>query len=99
MIGKDEGNVGCYGTIALKNLTWPGAYLVSNSKTWANIYIGYGLKVNQNPFNPVQPPNIQDEGDDIEEFPEPNPDKPENIIEPDSDKEGKEGEEGEDEEA
>lgn len=25
LVGKEEGNVGTYGVVALKNLTWPGA--------------------------------------------------------------------------
>lgn len=58
LIGKEEGSVGVYGTVAIRNLTWPGAMLVANSKGWCNIYVGYGLKINQNPFNPVQPDDI-----------------------------------------
>ncbi|KRX04273.1 hypothetical protein PPERSA_11397 [Pseudocohnilembus persalinus] len=96
LIGKDSGNIGCYGTIQIKNLTWPGAQIVCNSKTWVNIYVGYGFKQNQVPFQPVQPPMILQEGDDLEEHREPNPDKPIDELEPDSDKEG--NEEGEEDE-
>jgi len=46
LIGKDEGNVGSYATTVIKNLTWPGATTVATTKSYSNIYVGYGLKVN-----------------------------------------------------
>jgi len=38
--------VGCYATTVIKNLTWPGAVAVAQTKGYSNIYIGYGLKIN-----------------------------------------------------
>ena len=47
MIGKEEGSSTSYSVISIKNLSWPGAYLICNNNSWANIYFGYGQKVNQ----------------------------------------------------
>ena len=75
-----------------------GIYInfIYQSKGWVNIYIGYGNKVNQSPFIPVQPEKVYDEGEDQDEFPEPNPSQPIEELETDSDDEGKE-KEGEEE--
>ncbi|EGR33830.1 radial spoke head protein, putative [Ichthyophthirius multifiliis] len=87
---QDEGTQLNYSVICFKNLTWPGAYLVSNSQQYCNIYIGYGLKQNQSPFLPVGPDDMQQEQDDTEEYPEPNPNVPPDVVETDSDEEKKE---------
>ena len=68
LAGKDEGSATCYGTIVIRNLTWPGAHLIAQNKSWTNIYVGYGNKLNQNPFEPVQPERVYDEGEDRDEF-------------------------------
>lgn len=78
-------------------MTWPGAYCVSSSSGWTNIYIGYALKINQTPFQPLGPDDIKDEGEDFNEHSEPNPAKapvipPPEEVKPDG--EGGEGGEG-----
>ena len=40
---------------------------------WVNIYIGYGQKIIQASFNPVQPKDIAVEGEDKQEYRKPNP--------------------------
>ena len=47
LIGKQEGQNAVYGVALLKNLTWPGACTVGYRGGWANIYIGYEHKANQ----------------------------------------------------
>lgn len=51
------------------------------------MYVGYGYKNQQHSFFPLDPKQIQDEPDDIQEFPEPNPQTPAEEYEPDSDDE------------
>lgn len=64
-----------YGVACLKNLTWPGAVTVGYSGGWVNIYVGYGQKVVQSSFVPIQPKDIAVEGEDRTEYREPNPSK------------------------
>ncbi|EGR34905.1 radial spoke head protein, putative [Ichthyophthirius multifiliis] len=61
-----------YGVTVLRNKTWQGHYTVFNNERWCNIYIGYGLKTNQNPFVPTQPDDLCAEVEDTDEFSEPN---------------------------
>jgi len=89
LIGKEEGGSTCYGTVTIKNLTWPGSICVAQTAGWANIYVGYGLKLIQSPFIPLQPNDIEIDQDDNDEYPEPNPKNPPEVIEPDSDNEKK----------
>ncbi|KAM3145625.1 hypothetical protein pb186bvf_002399 [Paramecium bursaria] len=85
---KDEGKNNIYGVALLKNYTWPGAITVANQNGWANLYVGYGFKDTQASFVPIMNNDIQQEPDDIIEFPEPNPKtlpKPPVVDEPPQD--------------
>ncbi|EGR33145.1 radial spoke head protein, putative [Ichthyophthirius multifiliis] len=76
-----------YSVIVIKSKTWVGHYTICNNKRWTNIYIGYGLKTNQQPFVPIQPEDMCAEVEDTDEQPEPNhkepPPKEENPDEAD----------------
>jgi hypothetical protein len=45
-------------------------------KGFASIYIGYGYKLTQKCFHPMAPEDMLVEGEDVEEFGEPNPKDP-----------------------
>jgi radial spoke head protein 4A len=47
--------------------------------------VGYGIKTQQQLYFPIGPSDLNEEGEDIIEFPEPNPKDPPDEIEPDSD--------------
>ena len=47
LIGKQEGQTAIYGTVLVKNLSWPGAATVGYKGGFSNIYIGYGHRANQ----------------------------------------------------
>jgi hypothetical protein len=61
-VGKDEGTTSCYGLVTLKNPNWPGWVTVANMKSFASIYIGYGLKATQNALYPMSPEDLLMEG-------------------------------------
>jgi hypothetical protein len=63
-------------------------YLIQN-KQYTSIYVGYGIKTQQQLYFPIGPSDLNEEGEDIIEFPEPNPKDPPDEIEPDSDEEAK----------
>ena len=86
-----------YAVNVIKSLRWPGAYTVSKSGEYCNIYVGDGLKRGDTSFFPVEPPEVQSDPYDLVENPEPTPlMAPEEPAEPDTDKEdNKEGEEDE----
>lgn len=50
-----------YGTVVVKSLLWPGAYTFFNAGRWMQIYVGDGLKYEQNTFYPVFPPKIRED--------------------------------------
>ena len=62
---------------------------ITQSKMFGSIYIGYGYKITQDAFYPPSPEDLDVEGQDIDEFDEPNPRDPPDELEPDSDDEGK----------
>jgi len=64
-----------YSTIVLKSLRWPGAATVYQNGKWQSIYIGYGQPRAGDSFNPIGPPTILAEPEDLDEMPEPNPAK------------------------
>jgi hypothetical protein len=66
---------------------------VASSKDFGSIYIGDGVKSSQASFHPLGPEDISLEGDDYDEFGEPNPKDPPDELEPDSDDENKKIEE------
>lgn len=57
---------------------------------WQSIYIGYGIPRGGDPYVPIGPPMILGEPEDLDEMPEPNPDKepeppaPENAENPEA---------------
>ena len=59
------------------------------SKSFASIYLGYGVKLTQDAFYPPSPEELELEGVDVVEFDEPNPRDPPDELEPDSDDQGK----------
>lgn len=64
--GKDNQTI--YGVACLRSLTWPGATTVGYAGGWVNIYIGYGQKVTQASFIPLQPKDLAVEGEDRHEY-------------------------------
>ena len=54
----------------IKSLRWPGALTVAQGGTFANIYVGYGLKRGDISFNPTEPPEVQKDPVDQYEQPE-----------------------------
>lgn len=79
--------------VALRNPNWPGWVTVASNKSYGSIYIGLGMKATQPSFFPIGPEDLNVEGEDIEEFGEPNPKEPPDELEPDSDEENKKPEE------
>ena len=75
LIGKQEGQTAIYGVVVLRNLTWPGAATVAFRGGFANIYVGYGQRANQENKVIKELGEIQIEGIDVQEKPEPNPSK------------------------
>ena len=59
-----------YAVNVIKSLRWPGALTVSQNGTFANIYVGYGLKRGDISFNPTEPPEVQKDPVDQYEQPE-----------------------------
>jgi radial spoke head protein 4/6 len=92
--GEEEGTA-VYAAHVIKSLRWPGAYTVSYSGNYVNIYVGYGLKFGDVSYNPTMPPDVVEDPDEKPEQPEPTPlEAPEEPLEPDTDEEKKpEGEE------
>ncbi|KAM3132513.1 Radial spoke head protein 4 A [Paramecium bursaria] len=84
--GLEEGTLG-YQVIQLRNYSWPGTVTVANAQEFGSLYVGYGLKNQVKQFNPIAPKDIQEEPEDIIEFPEPNPQTQADEVEPDSDDE------------
>uniref|UniRef100_A0A0G4FW21 Uncharacterized protein n=1 Tax=Chromera velia CCMP2878 TaxID=1169474 RepID=A0A0G4FW21_9ALVE len=58
---------------AVTSLKWPGAMTVSQGKSFASVYIGYGHAAGVPSFFPPAPAEIQDEPVDGQEQPEPHP--------------------------
>jgi hypothetical protein len=50
----------CNGVAVVRSLQWPGAYSFYQNGTCSQIYVGSGLKYEQNvTFYPVDPPLIE----------------------------------------
>lgn len=47
----------------LRSSAWPGAFAVAStaSKSWSNIYVGYGIAKTEAPYTPPMPPPLQKE--------------------------------------
>eukprot|EP00429_Kryptoperidinium_foliaceum_P067176 CAMPEP_0176054900 /NCGR_PEP_ID=MMETSP0120_2-20121206/27322_1 /TAXON_ID=160619 /ORGANISM="Kryptoperidinium foliaceum, Strain CCMP 1326" /LENGTH=428 /DNA_ID=CAMNT_0017388377 /DNA_START=90 /DNA_END=1376 /DNA_ORIENTATION=- len=56
---------------SVRCLTWPGAVCIAQKTSYANLYIGYGLRAGERDFFPPAPPDVQDEPVDPGEVPEP----------------------------
>ena len=54
-------------------MRWPGAINVAKGNTFTFLYIGYGMKKGDSPFNPTEPPMVQQDPSDQVEQPEPTP--------------------------
>jgi hypothetical protein len=85
-----------YAVTSLRSLLWPGAATVARGTTFANLYVGYGMKCGSlvpqgdQPlsgtcaFTPLVPGDVMEEPEDLQEEPEPN----ERVQEQESDGEG-----------
>ncbi len=62
-----------YSTMVIKSLAWPGALTVSKGGKYVNIYMGYGIKHQDTPWNPISPPNVNADPQSKIEKPEPTP--------------------------
>ena len=80
--------------IHIENERWPGTHCVWKEGQFCNIYIGFGIKNVDECYYPTQLEKIDKDPEDVNEHPEPNPEKEPVIPEPDSDEENKK-EEGE----
>jgi len=89
--GGDEGTVS-YNCVEVKSLKWKGAITVSQNGSWANLYIGYGIKTGDVCFNPTTPLKIQEDPDEVTEMPEPTPLEAPAQPEPVAEQEGEGGE-------
>jgi len=74
----------------IRSLRWPGAVTVSKGGKCTSVYVGYGMKKGDPSYNPVEPPSVCADPDEVNEMPEPNP-----LTEPEPEKkeEGAEEEE------
>ena len=68
-----EGDTVSYAVNVIKSLRWPGALTVSKGGKCTSIYVGYGLKKGDPSYNPIEPPEVQQDPEEEEEKPEPNP--------------------------
>ena len=50
-----------YGVVVVKSLQWPGSYNFFSQGRWYQIYLGDGLKYEQQTFYPVFPPAIRED--------------------------------------
>jgi len=71
-------------------MRWPGTLAVWKEEKFANIYVGYGTKAIDSNYYPTQLKKVDKDPNDLDEQPEPFPEK-----EPPKPEENKEGEEGE----
>ena len=51
----------------IQNRRWPGAFTVYRDNRWASVYLGYGLKATDPALNPVCPPDVLDDPEDMME--------------------------------
>ena len=96
-MNKGESEVVCHAVILVENGRWPGSYCVWKNGKFCNLYIGFGYKNSDELYYPTQLKNVEIDPDDIDEQPEPNPEKEPVVPEPDTEGEPKEGEEGQEE--
>lgn len=62
----------CNGVAVVRSLQWPGAYSFYQNGTYSQIYVGSGLKYEQNvTFYPVDPPLIESDPSEFESPQEP----------------------------
>lgn len=88
----DDGET-TYATLVIRSLQWPGAVTVCKNGKFASIYMGYGLKFGDVPFNPTSPEEILEDPSEKIEKPEPTPlEAPEEPLEPDTDAKPEEAE-------
>ena len=72
-----------YGVVVLRSLRWPGAVTCWKGIKQYQIYVGDGLKNEEQSFYPVFPPEIPEDPEDQECHDEPNPkDAPQTAEEP-----------------
>lgn len=58
----EDGGIRSNRVTAVRSLTWPGAVCVAKGGGgFANMYVGYGMKVGDPDFFPMSPPEIMDE--------------------------------------
>mmetsp|Transcript_87105 Transcript_87105/g.281247 ORF Transcript_87105/g.281247 Transcript_87105/m.281247 type:complete len:432 (-) Transcript_87105:264-1559(-) len=66
-----DGKVTSNAVTYVRSLSWPGAVCVAQKGSYANLYVGYGIKTGDPDFFPPAPPDVQDEPDDPGEAEEP----------------------------
>jgi radial spoke head protein 4A len=84
---SESEKVNVYSSTLIRTLLWPGSMTLAMPmrSAWSFLYVGTGMKSVQM-FIPKQPENIKDDPEDLEEFPEPNPNQaPSEKMESDSD--------------
>ena len=92
---KASGDATVHAVIHIRNERWPGTNTVWKEGEFCNIYIGFGVKAVDECYYPTQLGKVEKDPEDVNEHPEPNPEKEPVIPEPDTDEEKKEGEEQE----
>ena len=50
-----------YGVVVVKSLQWPGAFSFFSQSRWLQIYVGDGLKYEQQTYYPIFPPTIRED--------------------------------------
>ena len=68
-----EGETISYAVNVIRSLRWPGAVTVAKGGKHTSIYIGYGLKRGDPSYNPIEPPAVQADPEEVVERPEPTP--------------------------
>lgn len=87
--GKTEHN----GVVVVKSLRWPGSTTIWKGNKWYQVYVGDGLKYENQSYFPVNPPLVPVDPVDLEENPEPNPQAlPEPEVMPEGEGEAQEAE-------
>ena len=69
-----EGTIS-YAVNVIRSMRWPGALTVAKGGKFTTIYVGYGLKRGASSYNPIEPPSVQADPEEVPERPEPNPSK------------------------
>ena len=50
-----------FGVVVAKSLQWPGSYTFFSQGRWLSVYVGDGLKYEQQTYYPIFPPKIRED--------------------------------------